>query len=955
MDNINTGFPKVVLSITNPDVKREDARDKFEPYTFLQFIKFVSEDYLPETLNTFYSNYVNEWNIQTESQSTDNTEIIIDRYRDFLKDITLNFSTNAEKKFLTQLNFDDKYDVQTAMSFYSSKIRSIILYYKKKRDLLYYSVTKTKVKGSNLGAKQAIKDVVLDFLENRSTAGIDYDIDVIKDNLSVSITEYFDNYSQYFNREPDVEDYGANFKAYEPGTIPAGMNLFLTPEKEIVDRVFALVRLDIRELKETDKLFNSKKHQTEKFMGTDFYYLSTDRNGTPDIGVLFSADKPYANFLNQEYPSTASVFSNDIISERDLGYFRPTNTAIATIQGKRIDFYQKETYPPGALYIFPDPNLFTNNDQVLTFIVDTSTSINNRSKGIAINQPNLTKESTGFIGYTSEINQDRNLNTDLSYLYDQGYIDQSKKDIFGNIFGLIKDNNYYRDNLKKETKKQIKSLVLNGYQFFDDLYNEGFNFDYSISDSSTFSQTKRSGITSFTNGLTAVGDQTPQLPLSTYFIFGRFYTPYQELLEPTNFLEVDYGRPETLVIDADVKDGAYFRMSETEALKQPIRTGLSAFTSSVDQFYFSDLVEAGIGYYDNASTVVRALCDNTGPGTAYQPGIALYEGLSGNFTYNVRLSGDNNVKNYDGAKFTDDIIFNYTQAEEGFDYRDEVYSGTSLSTVQTGSDKFFDKRNHTGKIYVKNINESPDTPAVKELTDALGYFSGKYSTAICDELSTKVVDFDILYNTLFIETSSYLVTEKTDYEDNTFISPRTFTNSITLNTDFFDKVSNRLKVNNDVYFCKMVREQKTFKNILLYPKIYKYTYIEDKTEQIYPTTGNPAVSSACFFNISSFDVVPIECSKPILTYSSDNEQFNLAVLVKDLNKGPELINYLFEHTDEVKFLDSAAFVSNNSRFTHDFITSAGIINLNSLRFTLSSVVPTLCAQSTPISAASLIL
>ena len=98
MDNINTGFPNVVLSITNPDVKREDARDKFEPYTFLQFIKFVSEDYLPETLNTFYSNYINEWNIQTESQSTDNTEIIIDRYRDFLKDITLNFSTKRRKK-----------------------------------------------------------------------------------------------------------------------------------------------------------------------------------------------------------------------------------------------------------------------------------------------------------------------------------------------------------------------------------------------------------------------------------------------------------------------------------------------------------------------------------------------------------------------------------------------------------------------------------------------------------------------------------------------------------------------------------------------------------------------------------------------------------------------------------------------------------------------------------------
>ena len=73
-------------------------------------------------------------------------------------------------------------------------------------------------------------------------------------------------------------------------------------------------------------------------------------------------------------------------------------------------------------------------------------------------------------------------------------------------------------------------------------------------------------------------------------------------------------------------EGAYFRFSDTEALADPVRSGLSAFTDSADQFYFSDLVEGGIGYYDGASTVVRALCDSTGPGTAYQPGIALYEG-----------------------------------------------------------------------------------------------------------------------------------------------------------------------------------------------------------------------------------------------------------------------------------------------------------------------------------------
>ena len=954
MDNITTGFPNVNQSITNPNVNSDEALDKFTPYTFIQFIEIVSEDYKPETLTAFYNDYINRWNTRNVDLSNSNSVSIIDRYKDFLKDITLNFSSNAEKKFLTQLDFNDTYDLRIAMSFFSKKIRNIVTYYKKKRNTLHYSLTKSKVKGSSIGIEQASKDLIIDFLENRSTADIDYNITNLKDNLAVSVTEYYDNFSQYFNREPDVDVYGANYRQYEPGGLPEGDNLFLDLEADIVDKIFASVSIEVRQLKEADEVLTNKKRQTEKFIGSDFYYLSTDSNGTPDIGILFKADKPYANFLNQDYPSTASIFSNEIISERDLGFFRPHNSAIATIQGKRIDFYENETYKPDQLYIFPDPNLFTNNDQILTFIVDTSHSINNKSKGVAINQPNPDKESTTFLGYTSEISQRRDLNTDLSYLYDQGYIDDSKKDIFGNIFGLIKDNNYYRENLIHESPKNIKNLVLNGYQFFDDLYGEGFSFNYDTTDTSTFTETFRSGLSTFTNGLTAGGDLKPDMPLSAYHIFGRFFAPYQELKQPSNYLEVDYTRPESITFDADVKDGAYFKFSDTETLSDPVRSGLSAYSESADQFYFSDLVDAGIGYYDGGNTVVRALCDDTGPGTVYQPGIILYEGLSGNFSYNVRLSGDNGVKNYDGSRFTDNIIFNYTTAEEGFTYKDNVYDVTSFSTVQTASEELFNRRNHIGKIYVKNINKNPNEPSVKELTETLDYLSGKYSTAICDELSTKVVNFDIIYNTLFIETSSYLVTEKTVYQDNKFISPNTFTNSININTNFFTKVSNRLKVNSDVFFCRMQRDQLTFKDIRLYPTIYKYSYINDKTEQIFPTTGNTASNSSCFFDLSSYDSVYIECGKPQLTYSSDNEQFNLAVLVKDLNKAPLLINYLFEYKDSIKFLDSTTFTSNNSRFTDNFI-SDGSIDLSNISLSLTSQTPTLSTVTSPASATSLIL
>tara|TARA_R100001480_G_scaffold131082_1_gene128495 strand:- start:207 stop:737 length:531 start_codon:yes stop_codon:yes gene_type:complete len=176
---------------------------------------------------------------------------------------------------------------------------------------------------------------------------------------------------------------------------------------------------------------------------------------------------------------------------------------------------------------------------------------------------------------------------------------------------------------------------------------------------------------------------------------------------------------------------------------------------------------------------------------------------------------------------------------------------------------------------------------------------------------------------------------------------------LNINTNFFDKVSNRLKVGSDVFYCRLQKEQITFKNIRVYPTIFKYNFQEDKTVQIFPTTGNNAEN--CNFNLSSFDSIYVESGKPFLTYNSDNEQFNLAVLLKDLNKGPLLVNYLFEYKDSVNFLDNTTFSSNNSRFTDNFEKELGSLDLSNAIFTLSSSVPTLSTSKLPLSSAALIL
>ena len=961
MGDIINGFPEVGLSITNPNVNREEALDRNTPFTFTEFIQNIDPSLLtPSTIQSFYTAYLTRWNNITSVKTLTNHELIIERYKDFLKEVTLNYSTNAERKFISQIDFNDKNDLRIVTSFYSKKIRDIISYYQEKRTKVSFSTVKNRLKGTHLNLEQSALDLIINFLSNKSTANIHYDIDSIKNDLSISITEYFDNFAQYFNQDPDADDYGKNFLEFDPDGPPAS-NIFLTPDNALILQAFGEIDFDdIADptiLKEGDQLFENKRRQTEKFIGTDYYYLSTNAAGDGTTDKLFEADAPYANYLNQRYPSTASIFSNQIISERNLGFFKPSNASIISIQSKRLQFFQKEKYGADELYIFPDPNIYTNNDDIFTFVIDTSESINNESKGIAVNQPNTNKSSTSFIGYNSEILQDRNINTDLSFLFDEGYIDDSKKDLFGNIFGLIKDNNYYKNNFINETPTKIKSLIFNGYQFFDILYGEGYSFNYSTADSTTFSETIRSSLSTFTNGMTGKGEgvinsNTPAnwatFPTSAYNIFFRYFSPYQELLTPSDFTQVDFNVPRP--INASIKEGAYFKFSDSEDLASTLSTDLSAFTSSfeggVGDYYFTELIEGGVAQYNgaplsiNKSTVIRALSDTT------------FATTSGDFTLNARLSGGvgnsgNGVQDLEGGQFTDEMIFDLPTELEHYVYSDTVYNSTETLTITSAQASYFNKDKHLGKIYVKNTSISPTLSPVQELTVTLPYLSTKYNSTICDELSTRVNNFDIVYDTLFIETSSYLVIEKTNYKNNLYDNPNTTGISLSHGSGFYNKLSNRFRVGNDIFYCRLVQEQiNDLSSFRAYPEIWKYNYNETENTQIYPTSENPVVSSAAYFACTGNNVMFLEFSKPFLTYSSDNELFNLGFLIKDQNQSPVLFNCIFEYKDRIKFINTEFYSGTTSNFTYTFLDNADVLNTQYLSFSLSGNEPLSASAAT---------
>jgi hypothetical protein len=918
MENVIKGYPDVPQSITNRNVLDSNALDRNQAFSLIEFIKTVDVDYAPITLQGYYSTYLNNWNKKINNKDSTNNKLVVDSYRDFLKEITINYSNKTEKKFLNYLDFDDNNDIAIAISFFSKKLREIIEYYRVERVNLYNTSDKVKTKTSNFNVIKSAYSTVLNFLENRESSLIDYSLNNIKNDIRISLTEYFDVYTSYFNQEPVETEYGKHFLSYSLDDVPTD-NIFLSNNVDLVSEVFEGYSEVLKLYLEADSIFDNKRTLTQKYIGTDFYYISSNSAGEYVYDILIKAEQPYSDFLNQQYPSTASVFSNKINTKQEIGFFKPTNTGINVIQAPAIDFELSKQYEPDSLFIFPDPKIFTNNQDILVFNIEPSDFFKNISSGVARLQPTTNKEDTSYIGYSSKFDT-RTENTDLAFLFDKGYIDDSKKDLFGNIFGLVKDNNHFRDNLVIKTRPAIKNLILNGYQFYDNLYNEGFNFNYNTVDTTTFTETKRSGLSSFTNGLTA-RETTPFFPSSAYNIFFRYFCPYEELIEPTT-TKVDFLNYN--IETAGVIDGAYFMKSDSTLLPDPVSSDLSAFSNSVQQFYYSDLIEGGIANLSGGS-IQRALFDDTTSAT---------RSLTGNFSLSLQLTSLNGLySSYEGGRFTDSLNFEYSFEPESYFYDDTVFENTTVVSNTSAAFDKFNSKSLQGKIYVKNAS----TNTGGEIFDLLPYLSSKYSATIVSDLSSRVLSFDLMYDTLFIQTSSFFVIEQLEFNDGRFKDPFSNNISLSINTNNFDKISNRFKKDLNVYYYKLKVEQDSTQTKILsvYPEIYEYSYTEKTNTKLFPKNNLELADNKNRFILSGYDVLYDKVDTPIITYRGDIDVFNLSYLIKDQNMSPVIAshNFFIDSNGNVAFVrdDYVKAVHDNKTFTFENTNT-----LDSFNFNLSS-------------------
>jgi hypothetical protein len=102
-------FTFLPYSIANDS---SNPKDYDSPYSFLAFIQYrnLSNIDANEELKS-YQKYVNTWASKKNLKKSDENAIVRDAYVNLMREITLNFSTEEEKRFILNADFEDDSDL----------------------------------------------------------------------------------------------------------------------------------------------------------------------------------------------------------------------------------------------------------------------------------------------------------------------------------------------------------------------------------------------------------------------------------------------------------------------------------------------------------------------------------------------------------------------------------------------------------------------------------------------------------------------------------------------------------------------------------------------------------------------------------------------------------------------------------------------------------------------------
>ena len=799
-----------------------NAKDTERVFTFIEFIKEFGYENSSEVFIQFYKEYLTLWSNKKRDEITkSDRDFVMEKMIDILKSITLDYSSYEEQDFIAHVDWTNKDHIRGLVSYYSRKIREITEFYRKKRNDAHLIVKRNSMKGSNKSIEEIIYNKVVDFVFNNRHIIPSYAN--IRRDLIVSVENYIDTYSEYFDiprnknftdrsrqemlsanmNDVDYRNYleislvvseimfSGNVHLEE---IPLIAQLGLDLSQSCVGDMLALkntllTNTTINQIPLTEQVALKRKLY-EKFLGCDLYYMYVDLQKNVKIDVLCKAKNPTGNLLNCGSVDTATIESDQLELLSHIGlFFKPDKTSILKISAKDYTWsINEEKLEEDTIYIFPDPSKYgdignnKNSSYPLLMEYKMDYDIRNISSGESVNDPLSFITDQGWRSYYSKQDDDFKLIDNINFEYamtslaNRGFIKSYQTDIWGNQFGLFKG---YKEVYKKDDKGNIlydekglaivdkviipskfnqelsyvdsvyeeaHPMLING-GYFEDPYHRGHEFKIEnvyYSDKEEYIFLKEQEIQKsdgsfikifikdidrpenqeedFNVDIKVVGRKyVPEIEINLYkndiSVLERFYDKHVEYTSHHGFLTYDDG-------------GKPFDYTKKQTINENYHwTGLSTFN---DMFYIPLMVHNHINFGTFGSARDVAYVDN------YQ---VIKKGASS--------AGDER----------EDIIETVLSPFLSSTISSDGENGIKIETEDYDVEDF---RDEIGTLFVRNVSDIKNKPL--KFTSLFPWLSNLID-------SDKVINIQVIYETILIETEKSVFFIKYGYDGNTFFNP----------------------------------------------------------------------------------------------------------------------------------------------------------------------------------------
>lgn len=919
-----------LYSVINPDTTADKVLDDQNPFSFYDFLRYSQQQLSPVQYNESYQKYLVEWSAYKNNTAYQLDNIIRDRYVELLKDISLNHLTNEEKRFISTADFNDPEDLDIIIPFYSKKLREVCNFYASKREKIKNRIEVVKQKGNKTSVENTAYEAVTEYLYITDDDGLQdnfpsIQIDDIINKATVEVEELYDVYSSYLDNDPKLTygDYAVKTTLrqdeYTANTNDVEADMFLNFDAAVKRYILEHVSIYLAELygnftinynidavnldcKVNDKLYsfitqykdeateilNYKKQLTTKYIGSDFYYITTGSTTTSvTSGVLFSADSASKNLLNRHYPTTASVEeTSNLLNARSIGlFFRPEKNGLLYFTAPHSRYtLNQEKLDPNTTYIFPDPNLYgnttglTNNvdeNYPLKHIYDYQSDVQGADYFSAEGDIKTNPFNQNFYAYFSKNQLCNNiqtnlpgLSTNLASVCNKGKCVGWSIDVFGNQFGLFKSS---APKPLTDARSTTEVAATTTYEMYD------------------------GGIIKFQNGYPVPDPVHADFSLNAVpNIFASNY--YYNALFDGGIGNVVQGIMVRPLLAKKVYDGLFYDL--------PPETQYTLVINNTNNTFSNGSLVINCGLFTD---------------------IEVYEG-SFNFTY---ILSSIQYKDMDGGP-----IYGVEYIEFAHDTGKNLVITENLDGKTTiVADEVFDV-DHSS-IYVKNVT----TGIVTHLSAALSSIVVKYDTNIQQELINQVNDFNVYNDIIYFSTPNYFVVDRIDF-DGTNIVRKSFTNNyISINP--IHTIANIslpffFETKNYSLMCVISSLSSNLNECALMPTFYK-------------NDGDSALISKIEinnFNINEFiNPLPIKftsISKPILTYNTRNDLYAVVASVFDNNNLSYTYQILFGYNDNQINIQGVKLVSMVKHGTVHTINWYGVDNydmfdINQISFAESTI------------------